>query len=359
MDNKGYYKILGVSENASQEEIKKSYRKLASQWHPDKFVGKSEKEQKEAEEKFKEIAEAYDVLGDENKRQQYDNGGSFDFNGFDPFDIFRQHFSGGMGGPFEAFFGAQNTGAHPRVKRQGTDVNITVTLTLKEAYQGATKIVDVTKTIPCLDCNGSGSADGRKTTCPQCHGTGVITETRTSGNMFFQSSHPCPSCNGTGEINKNPCKKCGGSGVKKETVKEKVTIPAGVADGMVMTIPERGNSPVGGGNNGHLNVHFSVKEDPYFTRVDQLNIVHYEEVPFIDALLGIEKEFECLDGTKVKIKLPELTKDGQAFFQKGKGMPDVNNPSKRGDYAVVVKYKYPNKLTKKQKKILEDFKNEK
>lgn len=359
MDNKGYYKILGVNEKASQDEIKSAYRKLAAKWHPDKFVGKSEKEQKDAEEKFKEIAEAYDVLGDEKKRQEYDNGGSFDFSGFDPFSAFRQHFHADMEeDPFESFFRGSHYGS-PRPVNQGSNIDITVTVTLEEAYSGTVKTVDVTKMEPCPDCNGTGSADGKETTCPQCHGSGMITESRRSGNMFFQTSHPCPKCGGRGVINEHPCKKCNGTGVKKNTVKERITIPAGVADGMVMTVPEHGNAPVGGGNNGHLNVHFKVTENQYFTRVDQLNVVHYEEVDIVDALLGVEKEFKCLDGNKVKIKFPELTKDGQAFFQRGKGMPDVNNPSVKGDYAIVAKYKYPNKLSKKQKKLLEDFKNEK
>lgn len=357
MDNKGYYKILGVSEDASKEEIKKNYRQLASKWHPDKFVGKSEKEQKEAEEKFKEIAEAYDVLGDDKKREEYDNGGSFDFNGFDSFAAFRQHFyESNMGDPFANFFGGHQ---QRRQAAQGSDIQADVTITLREAYTGTYKTINVTKLTPCPDCHGTGSADGRKTMCPDCHGSGMITESSRNGNMFFQSSRPCPRCNGTGEINNNPCKKCNGTGTKKEVVKENINIPAGVANGMTMGIPGRGNAPIGGGDNGNLIVHFNVMTDPYFTRVDQLNIVHYEEVPFADALLGFEKEFECLDGKKVKIKIPELTKDGQAFFQKGKGMPDVNNPSIKGDYAIVIKYKYPNKLSKKQKKLLEDFKNEK
>lgn len=358
MDNKGYYKTLGVSENATQDEIKASYRKLANKYHPDKWINGTAEEKKNAEEKFKEIAQAYEVLGDKEKREQYDNGGDFDFNDFDPFSAFRQHFGQGMGDPFESFFG-QRFGHQQQTVNKGSDITVTVNLSLKEAYNGTTKIIEVTKMSPCHDCNGTGSEDGKKTVCPVCHGSGMVSDTRRNGNMFFSTSHPCERCGGTGRINEKPCKKCNGSGVKRETVKETITIPPGVADDMVMPIYGRGNAAIGGGENGNLNIHFKVSKDKYFERVDQLNLVHYEDVPIVDALLGIEKEFECIDGTKVKIKLPELTKDKQAFFQRGKGMPDVNNSKVKGDYAIVINYKYPSKLSKAQKKALEDFKKAK
>lgn len=348
MDNKGYYKILGVSEDASQDEIKSAYRKLATKWHPDKWVSASESEKKNAEEKFKEIAEAYDVLGDKDKREQYDRGGNVNFDsGFDPFSVFRQHFSGfGFGNGFSNAAQQQNV---------GTDVNVTVTITLKEAYSGTTKQVEVTKEHKCEHCNGTGSENGKKTTCPDCGGTGMITKTMQRGNMFFQSSQPCQRCHGTGHINSNPCRHCNGTGTTKKKQTETIDVPAGVDNGMQMRLDGRGNAAVGGGINGDMIVTFKVLPDKYFTRVDQYNVVHYEEVPFHEALLGKEMEFECLDGSKVKIKLPEVTKDNQAFFQKGKGMPDVNNPMIKGDYAIVVKYKYPTKLTKKQKDLLKEF----
>ena len=349
MDNKGYYKILGVSENASQDEIKSAYRNLCLKWHPDKWVSSSESEKKNAEEKFKEIAEAYDVLGNADKRKQYDMGGSVNFDsGFDPFSVFRQHFGGGS--PFGFNFGGGQT------QNVGTDVNVTVNVTLSEAYSGTMKEVEVTKEHECEHCHGTGSENGRQTTCPDCGGSGmkkVVSSQR--GNMFFQSLSPCPRCNGTGHINSNPCRHCNGTGTTKKKQKELISVPPGVDSGMKMRLDGRGNAAVGGGINGDLIVTFNVSDDNYFKRVDQLNIVHYEEVPFVDAMLGKEMEFKCLDGSKVKIKIPELTKDNQAFFQKGKGMPNVNNPYQKGDYAVVIKYKYPNKLTKKQKELLKQF----
>lgn len=354
---KDYYEILGVDKNATEEEIKKKYRKLAMQYHPDRWSNASDEEKKNAEEKFKEIAEANEVLSDPQKRQQYDNGGVFFGDGFniDPMDIFRR-----MGGfddfnPFESFFGGgMNTN---RVKR-GQNVNVNVTITLDEAFKGVEKTVAVRKSKKCSSCNGTGSADGKSTVCQHCNGTGYVQNMRQMGpGSFSMITSPCKHCGGKGKTITTPCSKCGGTGIEYVTTTETVSIPKGIADGMMFEIQGLGCAPDGDGINGNLIVTVNVVKDNYFDRVDPVNVVHYENIPFNEALLGFKKEFRCVDGTSVTVNAPELTKDGQSFVFKGKGMPNVNNPQQRGDYAVVINHKLPNKLTDKQKEILKNFNN--
>ena len=338
---KDFYEILGVSRNNfDEDQLKKNYRKLCVQWHPDKFANASEKEQKEAEEKFKEISEAYDVLSNPEKRRQYDNGG-FDFSNFSDF------FSD-LHGMF---------GGHRQRVNKGSNVKAYVFMTLKEAYTGVDKEVTINRTKSCSKCNGTGSADGKNTTCPHCNGTGMISKHVQMGpGSFSISQSPCPHCHATGKIITKPCEHCKGSGVESETTKEFYKIPKGVVNGLIVNVPGAGNAPVGGnGVNGDLHIEIVVKEDSYFTRPDEINLIHYAEVPFNECILGFEKEFEAIDGTKVKVKAPELTPHGKSFIFKGKGMPHYNNPNIVGDYAVVVNYKLPTSLTKEQKKKLKDF----
>lgn len=355
MENKDFYDILGVNRDASEEEIKKAYKKAAMQWHPDRWVSGTEEEKKTAEEKFKAISEAYEVLSDPQKRSTYDNGG-MDFNaggGIDPMDLFRR-MAGGAGffDDDESFFGP--FGRRGRRVKRGEDIRVTVTISLKEAFEGGTKIVDIEKKHPCSHCKGTGSEDGKDTKCPHCNGRGVIAHTQQLGPGQFQMfQEPCGFCHGTGKVITNPCRVCGGSGFEVTKEKEKINIPAGVATGMSMAIPGLGNS-IPDGENGNLIVVFKVIEDPYFTRPDDINLIHYEEVPFNEALLGFKKKFRCIDGTEVEVNAPELTPHGQAFFFKGKGMPDVNGRGV-GDYAVVINHKLPNKLTEAQKNILKNF----
>ena len=358
MDEKGYYKTLGVAENATQDEIKSAYRKLAAHYHPDKWVTGTEEEKKNAEEKFKKIAEAYDVLGDKEKREQYDNGGTFNFEGFDPFSVFRQHFSG-FGGGFGDFFGFGG-GQSQRGKRvtPGEDIYVKVKLTLKDAYKGISKEVSYQKNCKCDKCNGTGSEDGKEATCVHCGGDGMVMQTSRNGNMFFQTSAPCPYCHGTGKLIEHPCNECHGSGLKRKSVTENISVPAGVDTGMQLNGRGKGSESPDGGAPGNLIVDIEVEKDPYYQRVDARNLIHVEEVPFVDALLGTEKEFNCIDGTKVKVKIPELTRDGQYFMQKKKGMPDIYGKEGYGDYAIQVRYKFPNKLSKKQKDILKKLKDE-
>lgn len=361
--NKDYYGILGLTEEEKQlqgEEFnnvcKKKYRALAMKYHPDRWASASDDEKKEAEDKFKEIAEAYEVLSDQNKRYQYDNGvDDFNFSGgFDPMDIFRrmQERMGGMG---FSFFGGMDDGFDQ--VQQGEDVVVHLDITIEEAYNGCEKEISFYRNKKCTHCHGTGSDDGESTDCPHCKGTGMITHQQQFGiNQISITRSVCHHCQGSGKIITNPCHVCGGLGLAKELVHEKITIPKGVSDGIGIKYNNKGSEATGDSSiNGNLIVKISIKTDNYFTQVDPLNVVHYEEVPFNEAMLGFKKEFRCLDGSKVEVNAPELTKDGQAFIFTGKGMPQINGRGRYGDYAVVIKHKFPTKLNNKQKELLKRF----
>lgn len=355
MERKDYYDILGVNKDASENEIKSAYRKLSMKWHPDRWANGTDEEKKTAEDKFKDIAEAYEVLSDPNKRAQYDNPNSgFEFQGgIDPMDIFmrmRQNM-GGMFGDDDEFFHGFRFGGR-RVKK-GSDVHANITMTLEEAYHGGRKEVDVDKIEDCPHCHGTGSENGKSTTCPHCQGTGVITEIQRNGHTMNMFQHPCGFCHGTGKIITDPCHECNGAGKVNRSIKEVVDIPGGLSDGMTIMVPGMGNS-VEGGENGDMMVDVHVVPDPYFERPDPINLIHREEIPFNEAMLGFKKEFRCIDGSKVKVNAPELTPHGKAFIFNGKGMPDPNT-GRKGDYAVVVNYQLPKKLTDKQREMLKNF----
>lgn len=354
---KDYYAILGVGKDAGENDIRKAYRTLAVKWHPDKWANGTEAEKKTAEEKFKEISEAYEVLSDPQKREQYDNGGTtFAQDGWsDPMDIFRhmQEMHGGFGGGFFDGFGPFGNGRARQKK--GSDINAHVDISLEEAYNGCVKKVRVSKNKPCEHCYGTGNEDGKEHKCPRCDGKGVITKMAQMGpGSFSMSTTPCPYCNGTGKEVTRPCRHCNGTGLSNEYREEEIEIPQGICDMMTMRIPEMGNS-IEGGVNGDMIVTVSVRPDPYFVRPDDVNLIHYEEVPFNEALLGFRKKFKCVDGSEVVVDAPELTPHAKPFIFKGKGMPSVNNPRVHGDYAVVINYKLPSRLTKKQKEMLEHF----
>lgn len=350
MANKDYYEILGITEdekklsgNAFNEICKKKYRTAAMKYHPDRWVNGTEEEQKEAEQKFKDISEANEILSNPEKREQYDNGGIPDF---DLNDIF-SHFRGG----FDMW-----GNSHRKTVNKGSNIKTKVTITLEEAFNGGEKEIIINRANKCHTCEGTGSKDGKDTTCPHCKGTGMITETHQVNRMSFSmSQRPCPFCNATGRIITNPCSTCNGKGLEYKTVHEKIMLPKGLVDGIIIQIPNAGNAPTGDGINGDLLIEVSVKEHEYFTRVDDLNLVHYDEVPFNECLLGFEKTYKTIDGNEVKVKADELTPHGKAFIFKGKGMPHHKNNNIHGDYAVVINYKLPNKLTKEQKKKLKDF----
>ena len=353
-EQKDYYEILGVSKDASDDDIKKAYRKLAMKYHPDRWANGTEDEKKEAEQKFKEIAEANEVLSDPQKRQMYDSGGfEFDADGFDPFEMFRN--MGGFGGFSSMFDGMFSGGGRQRIKR-GSNVQTHVSMTLEEAYFGGEKKVTVTRQKSCVHCNGTGSADGKISTCPHCNGSGVLAKHIQLGPNAYQTIQTtCPHCNGSGKNITMPCSHCKGSGLETVTTTETFDFPRGLSDGMVLNFPNMGNEPNGGGQNGDLHIIVHIYAHSYYTRPDEINLIHYDDVPFNECLLGFKKEYMAIDGTKVVVDAPELTPHGKAFIFKGKGMPHPNNPNIVGDYAVVINHKLPNKLTNEQKKKLKNF----
>ena len=338
---KDYYKILGVNENATEEEIQKSFRKLSLKWHPDRWVNGTDEEKKKAEEMFKDISEAKDILTNPQKREQYDmeRQGGPQMGGFNPFDMFRN--------------------MRQNIVIKGDDVHVTVNLTFKESYEGVRKEIKYKKNVKCHHCNGTGSEDGKEETCPYCNGSGMITETQRNGNMIFQNMHPCQHCHGTGRIVKNPCNQCHGTGFEEVDCLEILNIPPGVFTGAKMSMRGKGSTPMEKGIDGDLIITFNVSANPYYERLDGATLVHHEKVPFTQALLGCDIEVNVPDGSKIKIKLPELTSDGQEFVQHGKGFPNlINGDTRRGDYRVVIDYIYPKKLTKKQKELLKNFNND-
>lgn len=360
MDTKGFYKTLGVSENATQEEIKKAYHKKAVQFHPDKWVNGTEEEKKKAEEEFKKVGEAYSVLSDETKRQQYDNGmESGPQAGFDPFEMFRQ--AAGMGG-FGDFFGRMNRqhqSGHP-----GSDINGHVTITFAESLTGVKKKVKYKKQVKCEDCNGTGSEDGEIYSCTNCNGTGMVSQTQRYGNAWTITQSPCPECHGTGKKISRPCKKCNGTGFARKEETVEIDVPAGIRNGMTISYGGLGNEGTLGFPLGNLNVTVTVEAElpGYFKVAPNSNdVLHEENVDFIDALLGTKITVKCPDGSDWEVKLHECTQPGEKYTKANAGYKPNPNLGlfNAGNYVVKINYKVPSKLTKKQKKALEDYKNEK
>ena len=351
-NKRDYYEVLGVEKGATAEEIKKAYRKKAMQFHPDRNPG-----DKTAEEKFKEVGEAYEVLSDDEKRSRYDQfgfqgvdpnfgagGAGFDgfggFGGFDFGDIFGDIFGGG----------SSRRASTQNAPRRGENVGVRLDLTFEEAAFGCEKEVSAQRIENCSVCNGSGSADGVIETCSNCHGTGQIRTTQNFMGMTMQSNSVCPHCNGRGKFVKTPCNTCKGKGKVRRTQKIKVKIPAGVDDGQSVRVRNEGCVGSNGGPNGDLLVEIYLKRHPIFSRQ---NVDVFCEVPitFTQAALGAEIEVPTLDG-KVKYDLPEGTQTGKSFILSGKGIPMVNNPKRRGNQIFTVVVETPQKLTKEQKELL-------
>ena len=356
MAQESFYDVLGLTDeerslkgDAFNEACKKKYRALAVKYHPDKWASASEEERKAAEEKFKSVSEAYNTLTDEKKRMQYDysqNGPSYDGFGMPDMEDLIRRATGGN--PFGGF---GNMGPS-----KGQDIRADVTMTIQEAYNGGDRDVTYRKPVKCHVCNGTGSADGKDTECPQCHGTGWLEQKKIMGpGRIFVNRSMCPNCHGTGRVVTDPCKACNGSGIEYETVTETIVIPPGMADGFVLTSPGMGGESEEGGPNGDLYIRIHVTKDQYFEVVENFNLVHHEEIPFNEAMLGFDREVKCIDGSTLTIHGDELTKDGKPFVFKGKGMPNPNMPGIHGDYAVIVKYKMPDKLTEGQKEMLRKF----
>src|SRR6266571_1460609 len=348
-----YYEILGVGRNASGEEIKRAYRKLAVKFHPDKNPDDAH-----AEEKFKELGEAYDVLMDEEKRAAYDRYGHAAFSqgmgggggGFhDPFDIFREVFGGGAGGGiFETFFGGG--GSTDREGRQrGSDLRYDMQVTLEEAAFGVEKEIEVRKLDACDKCKGTGAEPGsRAVTCPSCHGRGQVISSR----GFFQVSQTCPRCRSVGEIIEKPCRVCGGEGRIEKTSRIKLKVPAGIADGSRLRSSRNGEAGIRGGAQGDLYVVIHIKEHPIFQR-DEDNLYCEVPIPFSTAALGGEIPVPTLDG-KASLKVPAGTQSGQIFKLRGKGISNVNGRG-RGDLVARLLVEVPTRLNAEQRQKLEEF----
>ena len=330
-EKRDYYEVLGVQKNANADEIKKAYRKAAIQYHPDKNPG-----DKQAEEKFKEAAEAYDVLSNPDKRARYDQFGHAGMSGA----------AGGGGG-----FRSSSSGGR-RVNR-GSDIRIKVRLTLAEIANGVTKKLKINKTVACDKCGGTGAKDADSySTCSTCNGTGHVTRVE---NTFFgrmQTQSVCPTCGGTGKVITSPCDKCKGEGTVRGSEVVEIKIPAGVGEGMMLTVTGKGNAARHGGVNGDLQVLIEEEPHPELMR-DGNDLIHNLNITVTLALLGGTVEVPTVDG-RAKIKIAPGTHAGKVLRLGGKGLPDVNGYG-RGDELVVVDITIPSKLNAEEKRLVEEL----
>ena len=358
-NKRDYYEVLGVEKGASAEEIKKSYRKKAMKYHPDRNPG-----DKEAEEKFKELGEAYEVLSDDDKRARYDQ---FGFAGVDPnYGADQGGYGGGFGGfgggfggfgDFGDIFGDLFGGGSTRranaqsVPRRGDNVGARLELSFEEAAFGVEKEVTFPRIENCAACNGTGSADGVIETCSNCRGTGQVRTTQSLLRLTMQSTSECPHCSGRGKIIKTPCNTCRGKGKVRRNHKVKVKVPAGIDMGQSIRAGGEGNVGYNGGPNGDLLVEISIRNHPIFTR---RGMEVYCEVPitFTQAALGAKLQIPTLDG-KEEFEIPEGTQTGKTFTMFGKGIPNVHNPKRRGNHHFTVLVETPTRLTKEQKELLQ------
>jgi molecular chaperone DnaJ len=345
-----YYEVLEVRREATFEEIKRSYRKLAVKFHPDKNPDDSA-----AEEKFKEIGEAYDVLMDEEKRAAYDRfghgaftqGGGFGRGGFhDPFDIFREVFGGG-GGIFETFFGGGAT--HAEDRQRGADLRYDMQITLEEAAFGVEKEIEIRKLDICDKCEGSGAEPGsRVVSCPSCGGRGQVITSR----GFFQVSQTCPRCRGAGKIIDKPCRVCEGEGRVEKSSRIKLKVPAGISTGSRLRSSRNGEAGIRGGPQGDLYVVVHVQEHNIFQREED-NLYCEVPVSFTMAALGGDVDVPTLEG-KANVKVPAGTQSGQVFRLRGKGITNVNGRD-RGDLMARLIVEVPSHLNSEQRQKLEEF----
>jgi len=353
-EKRDYYEVLGLQKGASEDEIKKSYRKLAKKYHPDLNPG-----DKEAEVHFKEIGEAYEVLSDPQKRQKYDQFGhaAFDptaggggagyggFGGFEDFDL---------GDIFGSFFGGGGRTQRRNAPRQGETQEYILALTLEEAAFGVKKEIRIERSEVCADCNGSGAEKGSSVeTCQKCHGTGQVQVTsRTPFGAFSQTS-VCPDCRGSGKIIKTPCSKCRGAGMRRVMRTVTVNVPAGIDDGQTIAMRGEGGHGTNGGPAGDLHIVIQIKRHEIFTR--KRNDVYCElPITMVQAALGAEIEIPTIDGP-MTYKIPEGTQSGAVLRIPKKGIPVLRSKTSRGDHVLVIKVEIPRNLSEKQKKILREF----
>jgi molecular chaperone DnaJ len=341
-----YYEVLGVSKSATKDEVKSAFRKLARQYHPD--VNK----EKDAGEKFKEIGEAYEVLSDDTKRQQYDqfghagaSGNGFDFSGFEGF--------GGFGGEsgfsdlFDAFFGGQGGGrgrrggARTARRSRGEDLRYDISITLEEAFHGKEVVLDIQHLVACKTCNGSGSKSGKTKVCSTCHGAGEVQRTTQTLLGMMTQVTTCPACQGEGSQMSDPCPSCRGQGLEKKNTQVKVKIPAGVDSGSRLRVSGSGNAGHRGGETGDLYLYINVEEHNRFER-DEANILSTEKISYSQAALGAEITIQTLGGA-VKLKVPAGTQSDTTHRLRGKGMPYLGT-SGHGDHLVTLEVHTPEKL---------------
>lgn len=358
-EKRDYYEVLGVDRNATEDEIKKAYRKLAIKYHPDRNPGN-----KEAEEKFKEAAEAYEVLHDPDKRRQYDqfgfNGpqgfGGFEGGGMDMDDIFSMfgNIFGGHGG-FGGFgdFGGGQQGSSQRVYR-GSDLRLKVKLSLQDIASGVTKKFKVREDVTCDKCHGTGAEGGAKPeTCPTCHGSGMVTRTVRSMFGMMQTQSECPTCHGEGTVIKDKCKACSGTGVVKGEKVIEVNIPAGVEEGMVLNVHGKGNAGPHNGVAGDIQVFIEEEKNDTFVR-DKQDVIYNLLLDFPTAALGGKADIPTIDGKKIELKIEPGTQPGKSVRLRGKGLPAVKGyGSGMGDLIVNMSVFVPKSLNKDEKKAIE------
>lgn len=351
-DKKDYYEVLGVSKGASDDELKKAYRQLAKKYHPDMNPG-----DKEAELKFKEVNEAYEVLSDSEKRQKYDRYGHA---AFDP------SMGGGAGfGGFEGFGGGFNFGdifgdifgGGGRTRSNvidGDDIEARVTITFEEAIFGCKKDISFARIEGCSDCGASGAEKGTKPEkCGTCNGTGSVTVQQNIGFGYINSQRACQNCRGTGKIIKNPCKNCNGKGFIRVNKKMEVSIPAGIDTAQRIILRGQGSAGRNGGANGDLFISVRVLPNDIFER-DGNNLYCDVPVSFAEATLGAEIDIPVVGGKTEKFRIPEGTQSGTSFTVRGKGVPDVNT-KRKGDLIITVNVETPKNLSKEQKDLLKKF----
>ena len=354
-----YYEVLGVSKGASDDEIKKAYRKLAKKYHPDVNPG-----DQAAEAKFKEVNEAYSILSDKEKRARYDQFGhagvdpnygaggpgggfGFDMGDIDLGDIFGSFFGGGFGG-----FGGSSS-ARRNGPQKGESLRANLTITFEEAAFGCEKEINLNRSEECEACHGSGCEPGTTAeTCPDCRGTGVVRVQQRTGGFAFSSTAACTRCRGTGKIIHSPCKSCGGSGSVKKSKRITVTIPAGIDDGQAVSLRGQGNAGKNGGPAGDLIVGVRVKPSNQFRR-DGTTVLYEQPVTFFQAAMGAELEIPTIDG-KVKYTLPAGTQTGTTFRLRGKGIPELRGRG-RGDQYVTIRVQVPTSMNAEQKEALRAF----
>ena len=355
-EKRDYYEVLGVGRNATPEEIKKAYKKLAKKYHPD-----LNPDSKTAEEKFKEVSEAYSVLSDDNQRARYDQFGheglnnqgfgggfggfgGFGGQGFDMGDIFSSFFGGGFGG---------GQTRDPSAPQCGGDLRLDLTVTFEEAAKGVEKEVSITRMEACSKCKGSGAKPGTgRETCSTCGGSGRIRINQTTPFGQFQTVKTCSACGGAGSIIKEPCPECSGSGRVKKHHKLKINVPAGVDNGSRLRMQGEGEGGTNGGGSGDLFVYITVKPHKLFKREGD-NVYLEQQISFAEAALGADIEVPTLDGP-VKLTIPEGTQTGTTFRLRGRGFPKLRGYG-RGDQHVKVKLFTPQRLTEEQKELLRKF----